>query len=184
MRLPKLSVGKTMRIAATGHRPPRLGLSYRPDDNKLLTMFAKEILDQAANGYGMLTVISGMAQGWDQAVAHAAILLKFPLIAALPFEGQESRWPTAGKERYNAILKHAQEVKLVCPGGFENKKYLTRDEWMVDNADGVLALWDGVDDGGTSHTVHYAEGMGMTVHNVWVPFESYCWKHRNGGKPN
>lgn len=172
-----------MRIAATGHRPPRLGLSYGPADNKLLTMFAKQMLTDSMEGYENVSIISGMAQGWDQAVAHAAILLNLPLIAALPFEGQESRWPYAGRKRYDAILGHAEEVVTVSKGGFDSKKYLVRDEWMVNNCDAVLALWDGTEEGGTYYTVRYAKEFDIPYINAWIPWESYAWKEKYGGKP-
>lgn len=171
-----------MRIAATGHRQPRLGLKYTSEDNKLLTMFAKWALEESREGYDSLTVISGMATGWDQAVAHAAILLNIPIIAALPFRGQEAMWPASGRERYHAILKRAQEVVVVSEGGYDNSKFFKRDEWMVEHSDAVLALWDGAADGGTYLTVRYAEGLGIPVVNVWQQFESYCWKERHGGK--
>lgn len=172
-----------MKIAATGHRPPRLNLAYSPEDNKLLTMFAKDMLEKSMEGYDEITVISGMATGWDQAIAHAAILLCLPLIAALPFEGQESKWPKSGKDRYNAILRRAKEVVLVTKGGYDNKKFIVRDEWMVDHADAILALWDGEESGGTYHTVRCAEDLGIPVVNVWQQFESYAWKERCGGCP-
>ena len=38
-------------------------------------------------------VISGMALGWDQAVARATADLGIPWVAAITFEGQESKWP-------------------------------------------------------------------------------------------
>jgi hypothetical protein len=34
-----------------------------------------------------------MARGWDLALAKAAVELGLPLFAAIPFVGQESRWP-------------------------------------------------------------------------------------------
>ena len=46
-----------MKIAATGHRPPRLGLTYHPEHSKLLTMFAKSVLEESLQGYGELTLI-------------------------------------------------------------------------------------------------------------------------------
>lgn len=167
-----------MKIAATGHRPPRLGLTYRPDHNRILTMFAKMALEESVQGYGELTVISGMAQGWDQAVAHAAVLLGLPFIAALPFEGQDGPWPEQGRARYRALLRKAQEVAVVSPGGYAKSKYIERDRWMVNHADGVLALWDGAKNGGTFETIRYAEDNDVEVINVWEQWESHFWRAR------
>ena len=77
-----------MILAATGHRPDKLG-GYSHDILVRLTEFAQHQI----RVLGPEKVISGMALGWDQAVALATISLEIPLIAAIPFEGQESVWP-------------------------------------------------------------------------------------------
>lgn len=163
-----------MHIAATGHRPPRLNLDYSSESNRVLTMFAKTALEESQQGYDdQICVISGMAQGWDQACAHAAILLGMELICALPFEGQESKWPADARKRYNAILARAKQVKVVCTGPYSPKQYIERDRWMVDNADAVLALWDGERKGGTFETIAYAREQDVPVLNVWNAWEKH-----------
>ncbi len=167
-----------MRIAATGHRPPRLGLSYHSEHNRLLTMFAKSVIEESRQGYDELTMISGMAQGWDQAVAHAAVLLGISFIAAIPFDGQESPWPEQGRVRYRELLKRASEVVVVSPGSYAKDKYITRDRWMVNQSDAVLALWDGAKNGGTFETIRYAEDNDLEVVNTWEQWESHFWRAR------
>jgi uncharacterized phage-like protein YoqJ len=92
-------------IAGTGHRPPRLGLSYsRSDLDKLTRFFIINHL-QSRDDYdnGDLSIISGMALGWDQALAAAAIALDVPFIGAIPFEGQEGKWPKSAQDVYRSI---------------------------------------------------------------------------------
>ncbi len=156
-------------LAGTGHRPPRLGLGYDSNSNRLLTEFAKSLL---VNG-GPSEVVSGMAQGWDMALAHAAILLGIPLTCAIPFDGQESRWPADSQRRYNAILGKARHVEIVCKGSYSPSKFITRDRWMVDRADAVLALWDKQEKGGTFQTVKYAIDNDVKVVNVWCAWERF-----------
>lgn len=170
----------TFTVAGTGHRPPRLGLGYDPESNRRLTRFAEHqlslLLEEHAKAEvyaGTAKVISGMAQGWDQALAHAALNVGIPLICALPFEGQESKWPPAGQARYRAILSRASQVVVVCKGGYANWKFARRDEWMVDHANFVLALKDRKpESSGTSLTVDYAEAKGVPVKNVWDEWEA------------
>jgi hypothetical protein len=166
-------------IAGSGHRPPRLGLGYDPESNRLLTGFATQALGAFAFAENVTDVISGGAQGWDQALAHAAVNLGIPLTVAVPFEGQESKWPEQGKKRYRAILARAKEVVVVSPGGYANWKFAKRDEWMVDHAKLVLALLDGEPKrSGTRLTVEYANGRGVPVVNGWADWERF--RRRNG----
>lgn len=154
-------------VAATGHRPPRLGLAYTPEHNRLLTMFAVAGLKRLTAEGDKLVAISGVAQGWDQAFAHASLLLNIPLVCAVPFDGQEAKWPDDAKRRYQAILSKATRVVTVCPGRYSAKKFIERDHWMADRADLMLALWDGEKAGGTWETIRYAESVGVEVANAW-----------------
>ena len=117
-------------------------------------------------------IISGMAIGFDQALALAALELEIPLIAAVPFVGQESIWPQAAKNRYHEILKQAAEVVIVCEGGFAPHKFEVRNRWMIDNAESVLALWNGMKSGGTWNAVKYATSVKKPLFNLWPGWES------------
>ena len=75
-----------MIIAATGHRPDKLG-GYGSIVADRLFHLAYETLEELAP----TLVISGMALGWDMAVAEAAFCLDIPFHAYRPFEGQESQ---------------------------------------------------------------------------------------------
>jgi len=122
--------------------------------------------------------VSGGAQGWDQAIAHAAIRLKIPLFCVLPFDGMDRKWPEAGRTRFSAILGRASKVH-VCHTGkvFRASQYIDRDRYMVDYAKGagrgmLLALWDGVRDGGTWHTVNYAWAKELEMKNMWTDWQA------------
>lgn len=165
-------------LAATGHRPPRLGLDYSSESNRFLTEFARKHLVFAAKKHEIVEVVTGGAQGWDSAVAHAALLLKIPYVVAIPFEGQESKWPAAAQARYHALLKHASLVHIVCHGGYSPDKFLERDCWMVDRAEdwilkadgnvgSMFALYDNKGKGGTAQTIKYAESLKVPVWNLW-----------------
>lgn len=153
-------------ICGTGHRPPRLGLSYTSRDEEFLENFAMVcLLDRLPS-----KVLSGMAQGWDMALAKAAVALKIPFVACIPFEGQEKKWPQASQICYQNLLDKAESCVTVCTGGYAPKKFWLRDKYMVDGSDGVLALFDGEPVGGTWLTSEYASKQGKPVINVWSAF--------------
>ena len=129
---------KFMIIAGTGHRPDKLD-GYELLANLRLLGFARFILDQVKPN----KIISGMALGWDQAIAQAAILEKIPFVAAIPFSGQESVWSEELQHNYKYLIKRAAEVVTVSNGDYAAYKMQLRNEWMVDNCDMVLALWNG-----------------------------------------
>jgi uncharacterized phage-like protein YoqJ len=150
-----------MIVAGTGHRPPKLG-GYGAS-------VARELQHLAVAELSALKpreVISGMAVGWDQALARAAIELNLPWHAYIPFVGQERLWPTATQAAYRDLLARAATVVICSPGGYSAYKMQIRNERMVDDCDTLLALWDG-SEGGTANCVNYAHSVGRTVENCW-----------------
>lgn len=185
-----------MKIAVTGHRPPRLGLDYSRAHRDLLEEFALFYLSAfiltncEEVGHDCLRnaeIYNGGAQGWDQAVMAAAHKsFAYSVVAAIPFHGHESRWPAEAQEYYRKLLEKCSEVKYFG-GRYSNKLFAVRDRWMVDQADVVLALYDGNPDGGTALTVQYAEKKGVKVVNFWDDwvdfkkrnFEAFCDNNEN-----
>lgn len=146
-----------MILAGTGHRPDKLG-GYSLAASAQWTGVAEQLL-QALQPE---RVISGMALGWDTYLARAAIRLGLPLMAAIPFNGQESRWPAESQHIYNRILDQATEVVVVCGGGYSAEKLQRRNAWMVDRCDFLLCCWDG-SPGGTANCIAYARETWGTV---------------------
>ncbi|RWE37428.1 SLOG family protein [Mesorhizobium sp.] len=149
-----------MIIAATGHRPPKLG-GYGQDVRRELFNLAMDYLEAERPA----SVISGMALGWDQAFALAAVMCGIPLTAAVPFEGQHLRWPADSQRRFELLLSEATTVHIVSdiPGDRAMQK---RNEWMVDQANKMCALWDG-SWGGTFNCLRYAKKVQRPVDNLW-----------------
>lgn len=151
-----------MIYAGTGHRPPRLGLNYSLKHRELLTDFlTRELLSIRPS-----KIISGMAQGFDQCLAEAALNLNIPFIAAVPFHGHPDKWPKDSKELYYNLLNQAEEVRILSDL-YSNSAFTKRDRFMIDNADSVIAMYDGVSLGGTAYTVDYALKQKKNVINVW-----------------
>ena len=151
-----------MILAATGHRSGTLG-GYGAELQTRLVCLARAYLQTAGNPRA---VISGMALGWDTAWALAALDLGIPLIAAVPFDGQERRWPNEARRQYQSILSRASRVRVVSPGPYASWKFERRDHWMVDHADWIVALWNG-SASGTARCVAYARQTGKPLDNIW-----------------
>lgn len=144
-----------------GHRPRKLG-GYTPEVEAKLLAFAAHALARLRPR----EVVSGMALGWDMALAEAAVNLGIPFVATIPFEGQERTWPAASQERHQRLLRSAR-IKVVVGSALDiNLALSNRNEWMVDVSDMVIALWDG-SSGGTRNCVKYAQTKGRPVTNLW-----------------
>lgn len=150
-----------MIIAGTGHRPNKLG-GYGQAATFRLYNTAVGVLEDLQP----TKVISGMALGWDQALALAALNNEVPYIAAVPFMGQESVWPAQSQEQFRHLIKHAEELVVVCTGAYAGWKMQKRNQWMVDHCDKVIALWDGTA-GGTANCVRYANTKGKEIINYY-----------------
>lgn len=105
-----------------------------------------------------MRAISGMALGVDQWAAETCVALGIPFTAAIPFEGQESKWPWRAQRHYRELLEMAEERVVVCPGDYRPFKLQKRNEWMVDNCTLLIAVWDG-SPGGTANCVRYATSI-------------------------
>lgn len=147
--------------AVTGHRPEKLGgYLFEAEERRLKLARAYFTADRPDQ------IITGMALGWDTAVALAAVDLGIPFIAAVPFKGQEGQWFPNAQKRYRDLLRAACDVVVVSAGGFTAEKMMIRNEWMVDRADKVIALWDG-SPGGSGNCACYAMRRGVQVVNLY-----------------
>lgn len=155
-------------LAGTGHRPNKLG-GYSDQAKVRLVAVAFTALTHIRPRL----VITGMALGWDTALAIAAYGLGIPYLAAVPFEDQDCQWPAQSRVIYREILANAERVVQVCEPGYAAWKMQRRNGWMVQNCDQVLAMWDGTD-GGTANCVHTARGLGRHIFNYYP-----MWRDKN-----
>lgn len=155
-----------MIVAGTGHRPNKLN-GYGQDAWLKVYRFAHSFLQREKES--ITEVISGGAQGWDMALALGAKMNQIKYTLAIPFIGQEKMWPLHGyysQEVYNSLKETASKIKIVCEGGYASWKMQKRNEFMVDNCDLVLALWDG-SSGGTENCIRYAQSKNKKIINLW-----------------
>ena len=110
--------------------------------------------------------VSGMALGGDTDIVRVWIEERFPFVAAVPFPGQESRWPKRSQDLYLKLYQEwAIGVRMVSTQPAKNdaearRLLLERDDWVVGVCDEMISLFDG-SRGGTAHT--YAAWQRMHV---------------------
>jgi uncharacterized phage-like protein YoqJ len=155
-----------MIVAGTGHRPDKIGGYSEANFKKLVALAEKSLKEIGAS-----KVISGMALGWDQALAQAAINLKIPLIAAVPFTNQDKVWTDKSKKYYQELLTKANvTINVSEMDDFKSEYMQKRNVWMVDNCDILLAMFDGTS-GGTANCVRYAESKNKKIINIYSEFK-------------
>lgn len=151
-----------MIVGVTGHRPDKLGGygATNPLRNRIVDAIKGALVD-----LGATKGITGMAIGADQYFASACLDLGMPFIAAVPFAGQESRWPPASQQAYRELLAAADEVVYVSSPGYARWKMQARNEWVVDHCTHLVAVWNG-SSGGTANTIMYANKVTRPIHII------------------
>ncbi len=145
----------------TGHRK----LNTRGELKDVLS----GVIDIAiADGY--TDFYCGMAMGVDMLAAEILIDKKrensnIKLHATLPCPEQDIKWGEKEKIHYKELLTYADSKTIISP--FYTKTcMLTRNRFMVDNSQRVIAVWNGTMRGGTAYTVRYAKKENKEIHLI------------------
>lgn len=153
-----------MIVAFTGHRPAKLG-GYGPSP---IRAAVEQVIFAELHAMRPEKAISGMALGVDQWAFEQCLKLNIPVIAAVPFAEQASKWPPASQQHYTELLSRACEIVQVSPPGYAAWKMQRRNEYMVHHCDELWAVWDGSPSGGTANCVRFAMQIGRPVRNLWA----------------
>lgn len=150
-------------VAFTGHRPAKLGgYAHHNPARKIIQQKIYDLLTNPIEGCQVTKAISGMALGVDQWAAQVCVDLGIPFVAAVPCADHSLIWPDDAKGEYNRLLSLASEVVVVSDGPYRHAVMQIRNEWMVDNSDLLIAVWDG-SKGGTANCIRYAKLMGKRM---------------------
>lgn len=141
--------------ALTGHR----ALPAEFDPNSLY-----DRLEELIEG-GCETFLCGMAQGFDLVALRCLADLKqkhsLYIEACIPYEGFERRFSAEEKRNFTELLTWCDR-KTVLFEHYREGCFLSRDRYMVDCADVVLAYCKR-ETGGTAYTVTYARKKNKPV---------------------
>jgi len=151
----------------TGHRPQKLPFKFNEQDRRCIALkeyLAELIVEKVRSG--VTHFLSGMALGTD--LYSAEIVLSFKnqfsgltLDAVLPCSDQTSKWNEEQARRHHEILKKCDKV-LLLQDAYTSDCMQKRNQYIVNQADVILAVWDGRG-GGTANTVKYALSQNKPV---------------------
>lgn len=178
-------------ISFSGHRPGKLGgYNWNTPKNQAIMKNLKETIictlfqewenDKSTKPYKEVTFIFGGALGIDQMAFEVCEDIRdtyegdYNFILAMPFEKQDANWfKQEDKDRLKYQREQADKVVLVdtlnnykikdlIEGEYHPAKMQKRNEYMLDNSDLVIAVWDG-SNGGTANCVRYAKKLGKKI---------------------
>lgn len=133
-----------MKIMGTGSR----SMILHKDRLDIYRNLEAEILRLAAK-YSDLTLISGMAEGWDEAIAKAAFRNNIPYTVMIPNAGygdyywrRNSLLRVDRMQTFDELVTGADEVIYVCDSVYVNGVHanFVRNQAMVDACDGALVF--------------------------------------------
>lgn len=155
----------------TGHRPAQLPWIKKEDSERCIELkkVISRVIDTAVSD-GYTDFYCGMALGIDTYCAEAVIEKmknnkSIKLHAALPCPEQFLGWSEKDRERFENILKHTATKTVINPL-YTDTCMISRNRFMVDNSERLIAVWSGFFRGGTAYTVRYAKKEQKEIHLI------------------
>jgi uncharacterized phage-like protein YoqJ len=154
-----------VKISFTGHRPDKIGgyNNEKPQLSLFVENWLAEVTERIIDRFNNVEFISGAAQGVDTIAAEVILKHKetyidknIQLTMAVPYKNFGERWPQPARDRLQKILNIADKTVYVREAYTGPIVLQIRNEWMVNNSDIVIAVWDG-SSGGTMNCAKYAE---------------------------
>jgi len=152
----------------TGHRPPSLPFRFNEKDERCIRLKEKlrELIIEKIEKDKVSHFISGMALGVDIYAAEIILDLKkqysnLILEAAIPCLNQTEKWSREQQDRYFAIHNRCDKTTVI-QREYTSSCMQKRNKYMVDQADFVIAVWNG-SPSGTGKTVRYALSKGKNI---------------------
>lgn len=176
-----------MNITFTGHRPNKLGgYDWNSLKNQhIMLKIYREVENIIMMGDEIdFHFIFGGALGIDQMAFHVVNILKdniqkykqvnITMEIAIPFKNQPNKWfKQEDKDRYNYQISVADKLTYVDTLAdymrtntpieeYNPVKLQIRNEYMVDNANIVIVVWDG-SKSGTGNCVNYTKKLNKEI---------------------
>lgn len=166
---PELDTDPNLTCCISGHRPKYLPWGYEEKGRVYhrVRRELKQALELSIND-GYCYFITGMAMGIDIIGAEVILELQqnYPqvkLIAAIPCLGQTKSWTADYKARYQKILDACYKQIIVSPVEYSRWCMHKRNRFMVNHSTRLIAVHSPDSDGGTFHTINYAQQKGLDV---------------------
>ena len=154
--------------AFAGHRPEKM--PWGKDENSPLGIEFKFRLREALEyliGRGYTDFLSGGSRGFDLMAAEIILSLReaYPwirLTMVCPWNGQADKWAEEDRKRWRQVLELSDKVVFMS-GHYEKSVNFRRNAYLVDNAQMLLACYNGDQRSGTGQTIRYAHRKGIKV---------------------
>lgn len=170
-----------LRVAVTGHRPGRLASAaeqaVRLSLDALFVEIGQTLAGVAADhsdvfaGAPSVTLLSSLAEGSDRIAAEAALQAGWQLECVLPRPRdsyQRDFGTEPSRDHFDALLAKAHVMELE-PGATPEAGYEAAGLMTLNQADLLVAVWDGGDSagaGGTTALVEWALAQDIPV--LWI----------------
>ena len=160
--------------AITGHRPTRFKFGYK-EQYAGCKRLKKRLRDQFALLYqqGIRRFYVGGALGVDMWAGEILLRMKgqpeyqdIDLFITIPFEGHDAGWDERSRTRLAFLRRNCSGAIVVGMEGWRpEKSYRERNQYMVDHADVIVAVYDKDHSirSGTGMTVNYAKKKGLHI---------------------
>lgn len=182
-------------VAFTGHRPNAKGMGgYDLSSNrneeiiKSISMSIMNLMYNENKNERCFNFICGGALGVDQIAFELSNNLKnftttdynITTEIAIPFKKQPNAWlGKVDRDRYNQQCEVADKLTYVdtldnykvngyIEGEYYPLKMQKRNEYMVDNCDILIAVWNGDKKGGTWNCIKYAQQLKKKIIFIMV----------------
>lgn len=112
--------------------------------------------------------VSSLAEGVEQIFAECCLAVGGGLVAVVPTLDYEKHFSATGFPVYRR-LKRSAIVRELVPGENDDNPFYKAGKAVVDEADGLIAFWDGLPSksfGGTSDVIKYALEKGRSVVHI------------------
>lgn len=149
------------RVAVSGHR----GLPEATE--RLVNQALRETLVQHGPD---LVGLSCIADGADQLFAQAVLELGGRLEVVVPATKYREALPPECWPTYDLLFGKASQIHQLDFTESTSEAHQAASEYMVDHADIIVAVWDGLPArafGGTADVVDYARRTGQPVEVIW-----------------
>ena len=167
-------------ICVTGHRTYHQLFKRDPSSLLWATKELCDAIDRAIDA-GFTNFISGGALGIDTIFVQHVLVRRqihpsIKLTIARPHMFQHKSWNEYDQYWHMVMLQQADYVFNVNSGDYEPHHNFTRNQWMVDRSDVVLAvIGSDVQRGGTFNTVRYATRKNKKVFYIYPDTHKTIW---------
>lgn len=161
-------------VAVTGHRPQKLwGFNMKDPRYEELGFemcdFISRLYNDNCGPDNEMLLINGGAIGvdqifWEESIAFRDMVGPGTVLveAAAPCLNHSAKWPAHVKKHYEELLEQTDIKTIVTKAPYTPACMQKRNEYMVDKADAIIAVWNGKA-GGTANCIEYAKKLNKKV---------------------